>query len=56
MAQVGLGVCVADGHPLLAKKADHVTTIRGGHGAVREICDLILESKGELELHKGLSI
>ncbi|GMQ47760.1 3-deoxy-manno-octulosonate-8-phosphatase KdsC [Vibrio sp. 10N] len=56
MAQVGLGVCVADGHPLLAKKADHVTSIRGGHGAVREICDLILESKGELELHKGLSI
>lgn len=56
MEQVGLGICVADGHPLLAKKADHVTSIRGGHGAVREICDLILESKGELELHKGLSI
>ncbi|MGR5178224.1 3-deoxy-manno-octulosonate-8-phosphatase KdsC [Vibrio parahaemolyticus] len=56
MEQVGLSVCVADGHPLLAKKATHVTTIPGGRGAVREICDLILESKGELELHKGLSI
>ncbi len=56
MEQVALGVCVADGHPLLAKRADYVTHIKGGHGAVREVCDLILEARDELDTHKGLSI
>ncbi|WP_087016670.1 3-deoxy-manno-octulosonate-8-phosphatase KdsC [Thaumasiovibrio subtropicus] len=51
MAKVGLSVCVADGHPLLRLKADYVTQIRGGHGAVREVCDLILEARGELDKH-----
>lgn len=56
MEQVALKVCVADGHPLLAKRANYVTTIRGGHGAVREVCDLILQARNELDVHKGLSI
>ncbi len=56
MEKVALKVCVADGHPLLARKANYITHCSGGHGAVREVCDLILEAKGELELHKGLSI
>ncbi|SJL83631.1 3-deoxy-manno-octulosonate-8-phosphatase KdsC [Vibrio palustris] len=56
MEQVALQVCVADGHPLLAKRANYVTHIKGGHGAVREVCDLILEARGELDAHKGLSI
>lgn len=56
MKHVALGVCVNDGHPLLAQKAEYVTHIKGGHGAVREVCDLILEARGELEQHKGLSI
>lgn len=56
MKHVALGVCVKDGHPLLTQKADYVTHIKGGHGAVREVCDLILEARGELEQHKGLSI
>ncbi|OIQ24669.1 3-deoxy-manno-octulosonate-8-phosphatase KdsC [uncultured Vibrio sp.] len=56
MEKVGLKVCVADGHPLLRQRANFVTTIKGGHGAVREVCDLILEARGELDCHKGLSI
>ncbi|OOF26666.1 3-deoxy-manno-octulosonate-8-phosphatase KdsC [Salinivibrio sp. IB872] len=56
MAKVGLAVCVADGHPLLQQRADLVTQIRGGFGAVREVCDLILEARGELDQHKGLSV
>ena len=56
MDKVALKVCVADGHPLLVQRANYVTTIKGGHGAVREVSDLILEAKGELEQHKGLSI
>lgn len=56
MEHVGLSVCVADGHPLLAKRAQFTTRINGGYGAVREVCDLILAAKGELDKHKGLSI
>ncbi|KGY11807.1 3-deoxy-D-manno-octulosonate 8-phosphate phosphatase [Vibrio tubiashii] len=56
MEKVGLKVCVADGHPLLAQRANYVTSIRGGHGAVREVCDLILQARNELDVHKGLSI
>jgi 3-deoxy-D-manno-octulosonate 8-phosphate phosphatase (KDO 8-P phosphatase) len=56
MEKVALKACVADGHPLLRQKANYVTQIKGGHGAVREVCDLILQSRGELEAHKGLSI
>lgn len=56
MEQVALKVCVADGHPLLAKRANYVTVIKGGNGAVREVCDLILQARNELDVHKGLSI
>ncbi|CAM3021074.1 3-deoxy-manno-octulosonate-8-phosphatase KdsC [Vibrio rarus] len=56
MDKVALKVCVNDGHPLLVQRANYVTTIKGGHGAVREVCDLILQARGELEQHKGLSI
>jgi 3-deoxy-D-manno-octulosonate 8-phosphate phosphatase (KDO 8-P phosphatase) len=56
MEQVGLKICVADGHPLLAQRANYITTIKGGYGAVREVCDLILQARGELETYKGLSI
>lgn len=56
MEKVALKVCVADGHPLLVQRANYVTTIKGGHGAVREVCDLILQARDELDVHKGLSI
>ncbi|EGR2797136.1 3-deoxy-D-manno-octulosonate 8-phosphate phosphatase [Vibrio navarrensis] len=56
MEKVALKVCVADGHPLLAQRANYVTRIKGGHGAVREVCDLILQARDELDVHKGLSI
>ncbi|WP_117236100.1 3-deoxy-manno-octulosonate-8-phosphatase KdsC [Vibrio maerlii] len=56
MEKVALKVCVTDGHPLLVKRANYVTKIKGGHGAVREVCDLILQARDELDVHKGLSI
>lgn len=40
---VGVGVAVADAHPKVIAVADIVTQAAGGSGAVREICDLILE-------------
>ncbi len=56
MEKVALSVCVHDGHPLLAKRADWITQTRGGFGAVREICDLLLESRSELDKYQGQSI
>jgi len=56
MARVGLSVAVADAHPLLLPRADYVTRIAGGRGAVREVCDLVLLAQGKLEDAKGQSV
>lgn len=56
MEKVGLSVAVADAHPLLIPRANYVTCIAGGRGAVREMCDLILLAQGRLDEAKGLSI
>ena len=56
MEKVGLSVAVADAHPLLLPKAHYVTRIASGRGAVRELCDLILQAQGKLEGAQGLSI
>ncbi len=42
---VGWAVAVANAQPEVLRAADFVTTKAGGHGAVREICDLILSRK-----------
>jgi 3-deoxy-D-manno-octulosonate 8-phosphate phosphatase (KDO 8-P phosphatase) len=42
----GLAFAVADAHPAVRGKADYVTRLPGGRGAVREICDLILIAQG----------
>jgi 3-deoxy-D-manno-octulosonate 8-phosphate phosphatase (KDO 8-P phosphatase) len=41
----GLAVAVADAHPALATVVDWTTTSRGGQGAVREICDMLLNAR-----------
>ncbi|PKG85281.1 3-deoxy-manno-octulosonate-8-phosphatase KdsC [Colwellia sp. 75C3] len=53
---VGLGISVADGHPLVLLDADYTTFTRGGFGAVRETCDLIMQSQGSLASASGASI
>ena len=45
-ARVGISVAVGDAHEAVKEKADWVTTSNGGSGAVREVCDEILKSKG----------
>lgn len=42
-ALVGWAVAVANAQPEVLRAADFVTTKAGGHGAVREICDLIIQ-------------
>lgn len=56
MEKVGLSVAVADAHPPLLPRADYVTRIAGGRGAVREVCDLLLLAQGKLDEAKGQSI
>ena len=42
---VGLPVCVADAYPSVKSVSLYVTESKGGHGAVREFCDFIVEVK-----------
>jgi 3-deoxy-D-manno-octulosonate 8-phosphate phosphatase (KDO 8-P phosphatase) len=44
--RVGMGIAVSDAHERVLQEADLVTHAKGGAGAVREICDAILKSKG----------
>jgi 3-deoxy-D-manno-octulosonate 8-phosphate phosphatase (KDO 8-P phosphatase) len=39
-----LAIAVADAHPSARAAAHHVTRTPGGAGAVREVCDLIIEA------------
>jgi YrbI family 3-deoxy-D-manno-octulosonate 8-phosphate phosphatase len=42
---VGIGVAVKDSHAEILKVARYVTEHKGGKGAVREICDKILQER-----------
>lgn len=46
LERAGLAVAVANAQPSLRAKAHHVTAAKGGRGAVREVCDLILAARG----------
>ncbi len=49
MRRVGLAIAVADAHPLVIKRAHWVTTNKGGRGAAREVCELIMRVHGTLD-------
>jgi len=46
MALAGLSVAPANAHAWVAGRVHWQTTARGGEGAGRELCDLILEARG----------
>lgn len=46
MKTVGLPVAVANARQDILASAKYVTKASGGHGAVRETCDLLLKAKG----------
>ncbi len=46
MKRTGLSIAVADAHEIVRQKADWTTQARGGHGAVREVCEALLKAKG----------
>ncbi len=45
MQQVMLPIAVANACAILKKQAKYITTLPGGQGAVREVCDLIVEAR-----------
>lgn len=49
MKRAGLAIAVADAEPRVRAKARWITTRDGGRGAVREICEGLLDARGELD-------
>lgn len=47
--RAGLGATVVDAPPIMHKYADWISALPGGHGAVRELCDLILHAQDKLD-------
>jgi len=53
MTRVGLAVAVADAHELVRRHAHWTTSLGGGRGAVREVCELLMEAHGSLDDQLG---
>lgn len=49
MRHVGLSISVPDSPQMVREHSDYVTQCRGGHGAVREACELIMAAQGTLD-------
>ncbi len=49
MRKAGLSIAVADAHERVKQQADWTTQHKGGHGAVRDVCELLMEAQGTLE-------
>ncbi|GAB3369270.1 KdsC family phosphatase [Azotobacter armeniacus] len=47
--RVGLGMAVASADGFVRRHAHGITQARGGEGAAREFCELILQAQGNLE-------
>lgn len=49
MRHVGLAISVPESPQLVREHSDYVTQRSGGHGAVREACELIMTAQGTLD-------
>ncbi|EWH09132.1 3-deoxy-D-manno-octulosonate 8-phosphate phosphatase [Catenovulum agarivorans DS-2] len=56
MQKAGLAIAVADAHPIIQQISHYQTRVRGGFGAVRECCDILLQTRGVLEQAQGMSV
>ena len=48
LVRCGLALTVPAAPLLVRQRADYVTQAKGGHGAVREVCELIMHAQGKL--------
>jgi 3-deoxy-D-manno-octulosonate 8-phosphate phosphatase (KDO 8-P phosphatase) len=51
-----IGISVDDAPPIVKTQATFCTSLPGGRGAVREVCDIILQAKGKLSDIHGASV
>ena len=49
ICRVGLAIAVADAHVVVRQHADWCTSLAGGCGAAREVCDLVMKAQKTLE-------
>lgn len=49
LTAVGLAVAPADAHPWVRERVHWRTRLAGGHGAAREVCDLLLAAGGHAD-------
>lgn len=49
LRRVGLALTVANAHPVVAAQAHWQSSKRGGEGAVREACDMIMQAQGSFD-------
>jgi len=49
MIRVGLAIAVNDANFAVKQHADWCTTLPGGQGAVREVCDFIMQAQGRFD-------
>lgn len=49
MSHVGLALSVPDAPQMVKDRAHYVTKRRGGHGAVREVCELLMAAQSTLD-------
>ena len=49
MSRVGLAISVPDAPQVVRDRAHYVTLRDGGHGAVREVCELLMSAQGTLD-------
>lgn len=56
MSQLNFAIAVQNAHPFVKQHAHWITSRSGGYGAVRDVCEFILEAKGLLDdkLHSYL--
>ena len=49
MLHVGMGISVPDAPQMVRDRAHYVTQRKGGNGAVREVCELLMRAQGTLD-------
>ncbi|MEE9444179.1 MAG: 3-deoxy-manno-octulosonate-8-phosphatase KdsC [Cocleimonas sp.] len=49
MSQVGFSIAVNDANWFVKENCDWITELQGGKGAVREVCEFLLDAQGKLD-------
>lgn len=49
MRHIGLAISVPDAPPLVREHSHYITQCEGGHGAVREACEMVMSAQGTLD-------